>query len=255
MKRTFHIVLFFATLVALASHSTAQERRVPDSASMVRDYSQSDPVISHFAHQVAAGNKVVVRGFNLPGDAMIRIDGIDVAPEIREPSTVVFQVPPSVQGGPIFLRSPSLDRPLYVGEFTPRSDTWQAETNALRRRRWRVAERAWRQRKPNLGRSRAQRETARGIREDEMRRNRAERRRNSIAGYRARWQTNVLRAPEARAELALHSRRMARLWRMLRLAESLGRDNMVIRVDVAMARERQRHRGRMAALRTRIATR
>lgn len=255
MKRTLHFVVFFATLVALASHARAQERRVPGNASMARNYFQSDPVISHFAHQVGAGNKVVVRGFNLPGDAMIRIAGVDVTPEIRQPNAVVFQVPSRVQSGPIFLRSSSLDRPLYVGEFTPRSGTWQAETNELRRRRWRVAERAWRQRKPNLGRSRAQRETARGIREDEMRRSRAERRRNSIAGYRARWQTHVLRAPQARAELALHSRRMARLWRMLRLAESLGRDNMVIRVDVAMARERQRHRSRMAALRTRIARR
>ena len=253
MKRTLFLVLFFATLATFAGHSTAQDRRVPSDASKAWNYLQSGPVISHFAHQVAPGNKVVVRGFNLPGDAMIRIDGIDVTPEFREPNAIVFQVPSSVQGGPIFLSSPSLDRPLYVGEFAPRSDTWQAETNELRRRRWRVAENAWRQRKPNLGRSRAQRETARGIREDEMRRNRAERRRNSIAAYQARWQADFLKAPETRAEMALHSRRMARLWRMLRLAESLGRDNMVIRVDVAMARERQRHRGRMAALRTRIA--
>jgi hypothetical protein len=79
----------------------------------------------------------------------------------------------------------------------------------------------------------------------ETRKERREARREEI---KKRWGDLALRT-DARAELQLHARRMARLYRIRALAEEAGKTDVVERANKLIAREQARHERAMEAIR------
>jgi hypothetical protein len=65
---------------------------------------------------------------------------------------------------------------------------------------------------------------------------------------RKRWQRQFLASPEVQAEMALHAQRAARLERMRRLAEVDDREKLVVRIEILLEREDERHDRRMGFL-------
>lgn len=88
-------------------------------------------------------------------------------------------------------------------------------------------------------------------RESRARESRAERRRHRVERYRSRWQRGFLASSEVREELRLHARRIARLERMKRIAESGGMRRFLARIARAERRENRRHDRAMARLKGR----
>jgi len=115
------------------------------------------PYVSHFTPTLARpGERVEIRGENLPADARIHIGGVAVIPLRRTSTTIEFVVPPGVRNGQITLVSNSLAQPLFVGQLDlRRGGDLAAERARMRRDERRDAERAWKRRGYGPGMTRA----------------------------------------------------------------------------------------------------
>jgi uncharacterized coiled-coil DUF342 family protein len=84
------------------------------------------------------------------------------------------------------------------------------------------------------------------LREDrkELREDRKEVRKAHRRELREKW-GEVVKKPEAKAELKIHARRIARLVRARKVAEELGKKELVARIDKLMEKEKTRHQGAM----------
>lgn len=82
---------------------------------------------------------------------------------------------------------------------------------------------------------------------EERREKRKERRKDRREKLKERWGDLLEKGP-VKAELARHGRRVARLTRMLALAEEAKKDDAVKRIKELMDKENARHDGRMAKL-------
>ena len=80
---------------------------------------------------------------------------------------------------------------------------------------------------------------------EDLRKNRQERRQEHIKQLKERW-GDALGRPAVKAELKVHARRMARLNRARRLAESAGKTDAVAKADKLIEREQARHQAAMA---------
>ena len=77
---------------------------------------------------------------------------------------------------------------------------------------------------------------------------RERRRAERIAALQAKWQRAFLADADTQDELTLHAQRVAELTRARDVAELSANGKLVVRIEVAQAREDQRHQQRMAAL-------
>jgi predicted nuclease with TOPRIM domain len=84
-------------------------------------------------------------------------------------------------------------------------------------------------------------------RREERREKRKERRKERREKLKERWGDLLEKGP-VKAELARHGRRVARLNRMLSLAEEAKKDDAVKRIKELMEKENARHDARMAKL-------
>lgn len=84
------------------------------------------------------------------------------------------------------------------------------------------------------------------LREDrkELREDRREFRKARRKEIRERW-GETLKKPEAKAELKVHARRMARLVRAKAVATEAGKTDLVARIDKLIEKEKARHQGAM----------
>jgi TolA-binding protein len=96
---------------------------------------------------------------------------------------------------------------------------------------------------------RQERREERQERREERRDDRQERRQARREELRKRW-GDLVQRPEARAELRVHARRMARLHRIRALAQQAGKTEVVERADKLIAKERERHQRAMDHIRT-----
>jgi hypothetical protein len=193
-----------------------------------------------------AGTKVVIRGRNFGPDVKVAVGGVAVDAKIKD-NRIVFKVPKGAGDGAITLTGPG-GRTVNVGFFDYKGK-WDRKAHAKRRqeRRKRARDR-WLERRKRMAKTAKERREAFEAAREERARTRDERRRKRAEELRARWQRRFLAAPEVQAELALHAERKARLLRMRRLADIDAREKLVLRIEVLLDREDERHEARMELL-------
>jgi hypothetical protein len=189
---------------------------------------------------------VTIRGRNFAPDTQVMLGARPVRAKVNE-RRIVFKIPRGNKGEMLRVKSGPRTIPVGVFEYVDKYD-YRAERKRLKTERRAAAEAAWKQRKGKLARDRKARQRAYEERREELARTRAERRRARLAEIRRRWKIAFLRDPEARAELALHAERIARLERMRRLAELNDNGKLAVRIEIAMRLEGDRHDRRMDAL-------
>ena len=88
------------------------------------------------------------------------------------------------------------------------------------------------------------------LREDrkEMRDDRQDVRKAHRRELREKW-GEAVKKPEAKAELKVHGRRMARLVQARKVANELGKKELVARIDKLLEKEKARHQGAMDKIR------
>ncbi len=196
-----------------------------------------------------AGTEVTIRGQRLDAGLELVLAGRTLTPSGVTPTAITFTLPRRAETGAIVLRGPRI-RDITVGTFEVTS---RRESAALRREHIaqlrREAEASWAERRAQVV---ARRETERlqALREQEqqLRRSREERRRQHVEALRARWEQAFLAQRDVRDELALHAERSARLERMLRLAEAHGDGALVVRIEILIRAEDERHQQRLSDL-------
>lgn len=207
------------------------------------------PVVSsYWPIKGKIGSRIVIRGRNFPGDMVVVWGGQQVTGAKVTPEEITFVVPPGATTGLIALRGPrGRDQP--VGTFEIKADYDPvAEARRADDERRRAAEAAWADLQKKLAKDRAARLAAYEQRERELEANREQRRAERIAAIRAKWEQAFLNDPETQDELTLHAQRVADLTRAREVAEIGANGKLVVRIDIAMSRENDRHDQRMKAL-------
>ncbi|MGN6108991.1 MAG: IPT/TIG domain-containing protein [Kofleriaceae bacterium] len=214
-----------------------------------RQWKLERPVVSsYWPNKGKPGTRVVIRGRNFPSDAAIVWAGAPLRAAKVTADQIVFAIPASATSGPISIRA-GRGPDLIVGGFeVAAAFDAEAEAKRLEAERKRKAEEAWAARQKQLARDRAAREAAARQREEERIASREQRRTDRLEQLRAKWAREFLADPETQAELTLHAQRVAELERMREIAEIADRGPLAIRIDVARAREDERHEQRMATL-------
>jgi len=207
------------------------------------------PVVSsYWPIKGKPGSRVVIRGRNFPGDVMVVWGDKQIAGAKVTPDEIVFVVPADATSGNILLRG-TRGRPLPVGGFEVAAGyDPAAEARRIDEERRKAAEAAWVERQKQLAKDRAARQAAYEQYERQRASDREQRRRDRIAAIRAKWEQAFLNDPETQDELTLHSQRVAELTRAREVAELSANGKLVIRIDIAMGRESDRHDQRMKAL-------
>jgi IPT/TIG domain/WXXGXW repeat (2 copies) len=214
-----------------------------------REWKLERPVVSsYWPARGKEGTRIMIRGRNFPKDAMVVWAGAPVRAARVTEDQIVFQVPPGSASGPIAVRT-GRGRDLAVGTFeVAAAYDPEAEAKKLEEERRKKAEAAWIERQKQLAKDRAAREAAWRQREEERARNREQRRAERAAALRAKWDRAFLADAETQDELTLHAQRVAELVRMREVAELSSNGKLAVRIDIAQAREDDRHEQRMAAL-------
>jgi hypothetical protein len=202
-------------------------------------------------HQGPVGTKVTIRGKRFAPDLTVLVGDRPVKPTRITDSAIEIVVPRQHGNGLITLRGIPGRRDLVVGTFEiakkpPPRDHYKRRMDERRER----AKQRWAERRAALAKSEAERQKELARQEEELQRSREQRRRERAQALREKWEQAFLAQDEVRAEIALHAERMARLARMLRLAESMDQETLVIRIEVASENENDRHERRMNALRS-----
>jgi hypothetical protein len=207
------------------------------------------PVVgSYWPVKGKVGTRVMIRGRSFPADAQVVwgdevLRGAKVTPEL-----ITLVVPANAATGTIALRA-GRGRDLAVGSFeVAAAYDAAADQKKLDEERRRRAEADWTAHQKELAKDRAAREAAMQQREQERAASREQRRADRAAEIRAKFARDFLSSPEAQAELTLHAQRAAELDRMREVADVSSDGKLAVRIDVARAREDERHEQRMATL-------
>lgn len=175
-------------------------------------------VTSYAPHAAKAGTSVTIRGANFMPGTTVLLGNTAIVPTQVSRRAIKFVVPRGASDGAVALDLPNARRHLAVGLFdvvTPPPQTRRYNNDAG------------------------------------YRNTRGNRRAKSRRGVLTRWNNwAFLRSPAAKAELELHAKRLARLGRIKRLAQSQAR--LVTRVGRAIKRENARHAAEMKKLEKRF---
>jgi hypothetical protein len=228
---------------------------VPPDRRPPRAWKLERPVVSsYWPARGKEGTRILIRGKNLPKDAMVLFAGEPVRAARVTEDQITFRVPAGATSGLISVKA-GRRRDLAVGMFeVVAAFDPEAEARKLEEERRRKAEAAWLARQKELAKDRAAREAAWRQRQEERAANRESRRAERAAKLRARWDRAFLADPETQDELTLHAQRVAELVRMREVAELSNNGKLVVRIEIAQAREDERHEQRMAALKASFGT-
>jgi hypothetical protein len=155
---------------------------------------------------------------------------------------------PAAPATPATPAGPAKDRQERREERQERREERREERQERREERQERREERGEQRDDRQER-REERRDDRQERREERRGDRQERRKARREEIRQRW-GDLAQRPEARAELRVHARRMARLHRIRALAQQAGKTEVVERADKLIAKERERHQRAMDHIRT-----
>jgi hypothetical protein len=211
---------------------------------------RNKPIVTDYSPRIGpAGTIVTVQGRHFGKDLEL-VYGNSVLPMKRMSNrSFQFEVPRREGDNLIILRVPR-GRDVVVGGFNVVKQRHPDDRRKIWKERQSRAEKRWKERQRELARSQAEREAELRRQEEEMRREREARRRAQQAALRAKWEAAFLATIDVRAEMAIHAERMARLQRMLRLAEAGDHGGLAVRIHVLMDAEGARHEQRMNDLRT-----
>lgn len=224
-------------------------RRDRDRPDFGRRFDAQLIVSSYWPRKGAGGTLVTIRGQNFSEGTKVMLGNDPIQPKEVTPTQITFRIPPKSSGTqPVRLQVPNSRRLYVVGGFEVSDVDPVAERKRIEAERRRAAKQRWKERRKELAKSREERRRRLAEREAELRETRERRRQERMAEVRARFRAAFLADPQTQAELALHAERIARLHRMLRLAEANADGNLVVRIEVALDRENQRHDTRMATL-------
>jgi len=208
------------------------------------------PVVSsYWPAKGKPGRKVVIKGANFPADAQVFLGSAQITAAKITPTEIVFDVPATATGsGEIYIKRMH-GRNLPVGMFeVAASYDPEAEAKKLEEARRKAAEEAWKAMQAKQAKDKAAREAAWKAHWQEMENDREQRRERREAEIRAKWDAAFLNDADTQAELALHAQRIAQLTQAASIAEVNANEKLGVRIQVATAKENDRHEQRMAAL-------
>lgn len=213
------------------------------------------PYVSTFYPQTGkAGAEIHIFGGNLSRDLTVFYNGNPMPPTAVNPSQIQFRLPRTATTGLISLRRPDgRDLPVGVYNVVTSGDP-EADARRAEEARRRAAEAAWAEHEREIAKDQAARRAAWEKEQEEWETSREERREKREAEIRAKWDAAFLADPDTQAELTLHSQRVAELERAKEIADLKNDGKLAVRVDVATARENDRHDQRMAALKAAFAS-
>ena len=204
-------------------------------------------VSSYWPAKGKAGARVKIHGKNFPVDGTVTWNSEPIKGAKITPDLIVFDVPANATSGTIMLRRDH-GRGLIVGPFEVANFDAAAESRRLEDERRKAAEAAWAARQKSLSKDRAARRAAWEAREQERESTREQRRAERVAAIRAKWDAAFLADPDTQDELTLHAQRVAELTRARDVAELANNGKLVVRIDIATSREKDRHDLRMQSL-------
>ena len=235
---------------AVPVHGERRNEVVPSvrGVSYKRWSSYEIPVVKRFwPNKGAAGTTVTVSGANFAPGLALYLGNTAITNAKITPTTITFAIPAEATNGVITARG-QRQRPLVIGSFEVATYDAKAEQKKRYDERRALAESNWNARKAGLANDRAARLVALQEREAALQASRDQRRADRRAAIRGNFEAEFLADEATLAELALHAERTARLQRMLRLAEANASEKLIIRIDVALSAEDDRHNGRLATL-------
>ena len=205
------------------------------------------PVVSGYWPAKGDPNtKVVIRGQNFSPDTAVMLGSAMITSAHVTANEISFAVPKDAKNGTIVLHHPGL-ADLAVGGFEiahyDGADAKRADAE-----RQHAAEALWKDRAKTIAKDRAARDAALVKQEHDLEASREQRRVQEVTDVRTKWQQPALVDPDVQAELTLHAQRVADLERMDRLAAARNDGKLVVRVQVVIAKENERHQQRMTTI-------
>ena len=208
---------------------------------------------SYWPAKGKVGTRVVIRGRNFTPDMKVMWGPDEVRAARVTEDKIEFQVPPTATSATILLKAHGRD--LIVGNYEVANYDAEAEARRIAAEREAAAQAAWKEQQAKYAKDEAARRAAMEQRWEEMERNREERRERRLQEIRAKWQAAFLADTETQDELTLHAQRVADLTRAKDVATVNNNQKLGVRIDVALARENDRHDQRMSALQSAFSSR
>lgn len=199
------------------------------------------------------GTRVVIRGRNFTPDTKVMWGPDEVRAARVSDDKIEFQVPPNATSATIILKSHGRD--LIVGNYEVANYDAQAEEQRIAAERQAAAQAAWSAQQAKYAKDEAARRSAMEQHWQEMEANREQRREQRLQEIRAKWQAAFLADQDTQDELTLHAQRVAELTRAKDVATVANNQKLGVRIDVALAKENDRHEQRMSALQTAFSSR
>ena len=224
---------------------------IPAQADTHHEWKLDRPTVSHFwPAKGDAGAKVTIRGENFAPDSVVVLGTVAVPGAHVTPNEISFTVPHDAKSGEVAIRGGG--RQLIVGSYEVAHYDAVHEAAKLDDDRRQKAEGAWKSRQATLAKDATARAADLTKREHDLEATREQRRTVEASDLQGKWDRRVLGDPEVQAELTLHGQRVAELDRMDRLATAKADGKLVVRIQVAIAKENDRHAQRMSTLKAAI---
>jgi len=219
-----------------------------------REWKLERPTVSsYWPAKGKAGTRVVIRGRNFAPDTQVMWGPDPVAAAKVKDDFIEFQVPPTATSATILLKARGRD--LIVGNYEVANYDADAEARRIAAEREAAAQQAWAAQQARYAKDEAARRAAMEQHWQEMEANREQRREQRLQEIRAKWQAAFLADADTQDELTLHAQRVAELTRAKDVATVSNNQKLGVRIDVALAKENDRHEQRMAALQTAFSSR
>jgi len=210
-------------------------------------------VSSYWPAKGKAGSRVVIRGRNFDPDTKVMWGPDEVRAVRVKDDRIELEVPASATSATILLRARGRD--LIVGNYEVANYDADADARRIDSERQAAAQAAWSAQQARYAKDEAARRAAIDQHWQEMDANREQRREQRIQEIRAKWQAAFLSDPDTQDELTLHAQRVAELTRAKDVATVNNNQKLGVRIDVALAKENDRHEQRMSALQTAFSSR
>ncbi len=210
-------------------------------------------VSSYWPQKGKAGQRVVIHGRNFPADAIVMWGPDQISAAKVRDDEIVFDVPAGARSATILIKRGGRD--LIVGNFEVANYDADAEAKRIEAERIAAAQASWNASQARFAKDQAARQAALDTEIAQREANREQRRAARAAEIRAKWQAAFLADADTQSELTLHAERVAELTRAKDVAGVTANAKLGVRIDVATARENDRHDQRMTALQTAFAAR